>query len=715
MSRSALIRLKKAQLSIFGLILACLLVISSTYLQESTVVAAGDTYEITFQAIGSGTIDPSGTQTYSSPATIPIMAVPNPGYSFVSWNSNPNVVTFSDQKASSTFATIIGNGTVTATFVQNTYTVSISVLPVVGAGTVTPNATGPYHYADTVVLTENPANGYTFSGWSGDGVGIGTTRTVALTANSSVIANFAQNNYTLSVTEVGTGIVSVNPNQTFYHYGDTAILTASPPAGWVFSGWSGSFTSNVNPISIKINGTTSAIATFTQSVYSVSVSILPSSSAGAVTSNSSGPLHLGDVVTLTETPANGYSFSDWSGDGTGTGTTRTVTVTGNMLVIARFTQNTYTLSVTTAGSGSAAINPNQASYHYGDTVVLTATASPGWAFSNWNSAVFKSSQNPATIIINSTTSVLATFTQTTYQIVFGTTSSGTTNPTGTQTYLAGQYVPLLATPAQGYTFSAWSASPTSSVKFDNASSASALATINGNGIISAAFNPKPSPTPTPTPTTPPTVTPTASPSPSSPPSSTPIPIPTQTSTPSTHPISTPTPLPTPIPNSITLTTLTDSGKNASLTFQGDIASSSISGISISTDESNTTTTLSLAVVAQSDANNLNKITIPNSAILYGDIPTAFVNNDIAQNQGYAHDANNYYVWFKTPYSTYALTITFETKKPDPGFPIWALIATIVIVIVSVLAVLISRSLRNKNFKFPQINFLKENFLSSFPR
>ena len=51
----------------------------------------------------------------------------------------------------------------------------------------------------------------------------------------------------------------------------------------------------------------------------------------------------------------------------------TITITGNMIAYASYTQNTYTLSVTTTGSGYVTVNPSQILYHYGDTVMLTAT------------------------------------------------------------------------------------------------------------------------------------------------------------------------------------------------------------------------------------------------------------------------------------------------------------------------------------------------------
>lgn len=185
-------------------------------------------------------------------------------------------------------------------------------------------------------------------------------------------------------------------------------------------------------------------------------------------------------------------------------------------------------------------------------------------------------------------------------------------------------------------------------------------------------------------------------------SPTPSPSPLPTPTPSTGPTASPqptlTPAPTPVPNAITITTLTDSGQNVSLTFQGDITSSTISSISITTDGSNTTTTVSLAIVAQSKTNGFNNVTIPISAIPYGTTPTVYVNNGVAQNQGYSHDSKNYYIWFKTDYSTYELSVAFETQPAPANFPIWVILAIVIIVVVSILAVFLQKTFKTKNFR-----------------
>ena len=174
---SAMVNLRKDNLNKLSIILACLLLLAVSSLPQNLVHAANDTYEITFEPPVNGTItvdgitNPVGPQTYLNPSPISIIATPAPGYSFASWTATPsNVANINSPTNPSTTMTPTGNGTVTATFSKNTYIISTSIFPTSAAGTVTPNATGPYNYGDTVVLTETANSGYTFSTWGGDGV-----------------------------------------------------------------------------------------------------------------------------------------------------------------------------------------------------------------------------------------------------------------------------------------------------------------------------------------------------------------------------------------------------------------------------------------------------------------------------------------------------------------------------------------------------------------
>lgn len=68
--------------------------------------------------------------------------------------------------------------------------------------------------------------------------------------------------YTLTVTTNGSGSVDLNPSGGSYSGGTIVQATASPSAGWKFTGWSGDFEGDDNPASIYINANKIITATF---------------------------------------------------------------------------------------------------------------------------------------------------------------------------------------------------------------------------------------------------------------------------------------------------------------------------------------------------------------------------------------------------------------------------------------------------------------------
>ena len=627
--------------------------VTATFVQNSYSIAVS-----VIPNAGAGTVTFSSNGPYHLGDVVILTETPSSGWSFSAWTDDGT------GSGTTRSITVTGNMAVTAIFAQNFYSVSSLVYPSASAGTVSASAAAPYHYGDVVVFTESPASGWSFSGWSVDGAGSGATRSVTVTGNMAVTANFVQNPYTLTANIAGSGSVSKSPDQTSYHLNDNVILTATPIAGWSFSGWSGNLTGTGNPAAVSITGNILVTATFARSAYSVSLLVFPSSSAGNVTANATAPYHYGDVVVLTESPGSGWSFSGWSGDGAGSGATRSVTVTGNMAVTANFAQNPYGLSINMVGSGSVAKNPNQTTYHFGDLVNLTETPASGWSFSGWSGGL-TGLDNPVTVNITKDTSITATFTQITYQITFGTIGSGTTNPSGAQTYIAGQVVSITANAGNGYVFASWSANPPESATFANLNSPSTSVTINGNCTISATFNlipVTPSPTPIPTDNPLPTSAPT--------PSSTPIQSPSPSSQPSA----------TPIPTSITIGVTALNGSKVNLTAKGDITSSNVNSATLTTDGSSTTT-VSLMVVAQSVTNGYGNVTVPKSIIPNEGTPSIYINSLLASTQGYTQDAKNYYVWYATNSKTYELSIVFKAASSSNGFPLWIFLVLIPVIVV----------------------------------
>jgi len=161
----------------------------------------------------------------------------------------------------------------------------------------------------------------------------------------------------------------------------------------------------------------------------------------------------GTNVTLTATPTTGWSFDHWSGDASGTANPITVNMTSDKDVTATFTQNTYTLAVTTVGSGSVNLN-NSGPYYYGDVVELTAVPAVGWSFQSWSGDVSGSS-NPTTLLINGNKTVTATFTQNVYTLTTTVIGSGSVIRNSTGPYHYGDTVELTAVPSAGWSFDHW--------------------------------------------------------------------------------------------------------------------------------------------------------------------------------------------------------------------------------------------------------------------
>src|SRR5206468_4004878 len=179
----------------------------------------------------------------------------------------------------------------------------------------------------------------------------------------------------------GNGTVAKSPDQTDFVPGTVVQLTASPAMGWHFVSWGGDASGSTNPITQNMNGAKSVTATFAINTYTLTVTSGPN---GSVAKNPNQPTYdHGPTVTLTATPGAGYHFVGWSGDTTATANPLALIMTRNRTLTATFAINTYSLTVTTAGSGTVTKSPNLASYDHGTAVTVTATPDPGYHFVSW--------------------------------------------------------------------------------------------------------------------------------------------------------------------------------------------------------------------------------------------------------------------------------------------------------------------------------------------
>lgn len=446
--------------------------------QDLTATFAQSQYTLVVGELGDGfgtvAIDPQ-KPFYLHGEQVTLTATANPGSTFSGWSGSAS--------GSTNPLTVVmdGNKNINANFAANRLTLNTSV---VGQGTVElqpPPVNGGYLLNEQVSVTANPAPGWSFVGWSGDVNSTVSVITLGMTSNKTLVATFEQNTYTLQVTPVGPGTVTVNPLKSSYTYGEQVTLTANPSGGATFNGWSGALSGSTSPATLTIDGNKTVTAIFTGSQFTLALS---QEGNGTVTPNPNKAAYIaGETVILTATPANGWFFAGWAGDLSGGTNPASLTMDSSKSVTARFTQTPYTLSTSVVGQGTVFKDPtNQEFFIFNDEVKLEARPALGWGFSGW-SGDLTSTKPKETVKIKSNMSVVANFTQAQYTLSLLTTPTegGSVAPTPAQSsYVHGTQVTIVATPAPGYIFTEWTGAASGTTN-------PLVVTMDGSKSIAAKF------------------------------------------------------------------------------------------------------------------------------------------------------------------------------------------------------------------------------------
>ncbi|MBI5381124.1 MAG: putative Ig domain-containing protein [Opitutae bacterium] len=371
-----------------------------------------------------------------------------------------------------------------------------------GSVTIFPSLAA-YPVGAVITITATPASGSIFAGWVGDASGTTNPLQYTVSKNTTISASFAPNTpntYVLAMNKSGTGsgTISANPAGPTYTEGTVVTLTATAASGSTFAGWSGDGTGSTTR-QVTMDGNKSVTATFNiipTTTYTLTTTTAGTGS-GTVSANPAGPTYAeGTVVTLTATAASGSTFAGWSGDGTGS-TTRLVTMDGNKSVTATFNiipATTYTLTTTTAGTGSGTVSANPAgpTYTAGTVVTLTATASSGSTFAGWSGAASGTAAT-AQVTMTGNISVTATFTanttgngaSSTLRVYPGQTISGSYDPyKGNSVVNGGTLFADGGQPFGGYT---WSISSLSALPAGVSLAPNGILSHSGGAVLAGSY------------------------------------------------------------------------------------------------------------------------------------------------------------------------------------------------------------------------------------
>ncbi|MDO9086866.1 MAG: InlB B-repeat-containing protein, partial [Anaerolineaceae bacterium] len=199
-------------------------------------------------------------------------------------------------------------------------------------GTLTGLTTQAVNYgANGTAVTAVPNTGYHFVNWS-DGSTANPRTDTNVTANITVIVNFAINTYTLTYTAGTGGTLTGDTTQTVNYGGSGTPVTAVPNTGYHFVKWSDG--STVNPrTDTNVTANITVSANFAINTYTLTVNQSENGSITPVTATYA----YGTEVELIATPALGYHFVEWTGDCSGeTSATCVLTMDADKEVSATF-------------------------------------------------------------------------------------------------------------------------------------------------------------------------------------------------------------------------------------------------------------------------------------------------------------------------------------------------------------------------------------------
>ena len=197
--------------------------------RNSATAAYQCEFSLTYLAGPNGSISGTTPQIVTSGGDgTAVTAVPDAGYHFVSWSDG--VLT-----AARTELGVTANLTVTASFAINEYTLTYLAGPNGSITGTTPQIVA--HGGSGTAVTAAPDAGHHFVSWS-DGVLTATRTDSPVTADLTVTASFAINEYTLTYLAGPNGSISGTTPQTVAHGGSGSAVTAVPDAGHQFASWS---------------------------------------------------------------------------------------------------------------------------------------------------------------------------------------------------------------------------------------------------------------------------------------------------------------------------------------------------------------------------------------------------------------------------------------------------------------------------------------------
>lgn len=341
------------------------------------------TYTISYYNEAGSAVVSTEELSYGATPTPPVVSKENPeaGHTYT--------LVWKNLAETATIQTVMGDASYKPTYIDelNKYTVTVKSNP---SGACSSTGAGLYDYNTSATLTLSVNAGYTFNGWSDGLEGTNLTRTITVTEDKELVANFtvADPDYTITWKNENGSANLVAPvgqkagTATIYP-GATPTKEATAQYTYTFDGWA----TEANGPKVYKNGLTPVAsadvtyyAHFSSTVNTYKVT-LTSNPAGVCTFTGAGTYNYGDAVDIDIVSYNttNYTFTGWSAS-------VPTTVEGDINLTANFSPRTYTITWKSE-DGSATLETD-ASQAYGAATAFNATtpSKAGGVFAGWTTA-----------------------------------------------------------------------------------------------------------------------------------------------------------------------------------------------------------------------------------------------------------------------------------------------------------------------------------------
>ena len=415
-----------------------------------------NSYAITAEAspIEGGTVDGAGTYNHFEECTL--TAAPADGYTFLNWTENGTAVS---TDLVYTFM-VEGERTLVANFELNSYTILVEAHPEEG-GLVAGGDT--YNHFEECTVTATPLVGYHFVNWTEGETEVSTDAeyTFTVTGERLLFANFELNSYEIAAEANPAEGGTVDGAGTYNHF-EACTLTAVPAEGYTFLNWTenGTEVSTDLAYTFEVEGARTLVAHFELGSYEITATANP---AVGGTIDGGGIYNHFEECTLTATPADGYSFVNWTEDGVEVTSMPEYTfmVEGARTLVANFELDIYAVMVEADPAEGGTIEgegfvEGEGDFEYGASCTVTATANEGYTFVNWtNFGEEVATTATYTFTVLAPAALVAHFELNSYEITAEANPAAGGTITGAGTYNHGASCTLTATAAEGYTFVNW--------------------------------------------------------------------------------------------------------------------------------------------------------------------------------------------------------------------------------------------------------------------